>query len=58
MTKHEQTSDDAELIIDAADGRVDVWLASAYEETFRVRYSRTEFARLLWRGWVVLIRSL
>ncbi|WP_155293036.1 hypothetical protein [Rhodococcoides fascians] len=58
MTKHEQTSDDAELIIDADDGRVDLFFATAYEQTFRVRYSRTEFARLLWQGWVVLIRSL
>jgi hypothetical protein len=58
MAKQEQAGDNAELIIDGADGRIDVWLASAYEETFRVRYSRTEFARLLWQGWVVLIRSL
>lgn len=58
MIKREQTGDDAELIIDGSDGHIDVFLASAYEETFRVRYSRTEFARLLWQGWVVLIRSL
>lgn len=58
MTMRDEIGDDADLIIDAADGRIDVWLASAYEETFRVRYSRTEFARLLWQGWVVLIRSL
>ncbi|WP_155290399.1 hypothetical protein [Rhodococcoides fascians] len=57
MTKREETGDDAEVIIDAADGRIDVYLASAYEETFRVRYTRTEFARLLWHGWLALFRT-
>ncbi|MFI7168509.1 hypothetical protein [Rhodococcoides fascians] len=58
MTKRDEIGDEAEVVIDGSEGHIDVFLASAYEETFRVRYSRTEFARLLWQGWVVLIRSL
>ncbi len=56
--RNEETSDDAEVLFDARDGRVDVSLATAFEETFPVRFTRWEFARLLWQGWVVLIRSL
>lgn len=49
--------DDAEVVFDGADGRIDVFVASAYEQSFRVRYTRWEFVGLLWRGWIVLFRT-